>query len=131
MRRLCHGGQQLARDLLAGSGQPPSYVDAMNAKDFARVASLFAADRRVDDVADVGDRVQVVRGFTGRCRSATGWGFGGRCPVASGRSARPRSSRLRQFEYGLTPLGEGLRDVLEAMATWAKAVPDPGADVTV
>lgn len=58
------------------------------------------------------------------------------------------TSRLRQFqrhgivtrtpfaeipprvEYALTPLGEGLRDVLEAMGTWALAVPDPAAEVT-
>jgi DNA-binding HxlR family transcriptional regulator len=58
------------------------------------------------------------------------------------------TSRMRQFErhgivtrttyaeipprveYALTPLGEGLRDVLEAMGAWAMAVPDPEADVT-
>nr|WP_255410626.1 helix-turn-helix domain-containing protein [Amycolatopsis sp. CA-126428] len=51
------------------------------------------------------------------------------------------TSRLRQFEdhgiitrtayaeipprveYRLTPLGEGLREVLEAMAAWAESVP--------
>ncbi|TRO56331.1 helix-turn-helix domain-containing protein [Streptomyces sp. IB201691-2A2] len=33
--------------------------------------------------------------------------------------------------YALTPLGEGLSDVLEAMGTWALTVPDPGADVAV
>ncbi|MFF5515829.1 winged helix-turn-helix transcriptional regulator [Streptomyces coeruleorubidus] len=64
-----------------------------------------------------------------------------------GISPHTLTSRLRQFEahgivtrttyaeipprveYRLTPLGEGLRDVLEAMATWAQAVPEP--DVTV
>lgn len=35
-----------------------------------------------------------------------------------------------RVEYALTPLGEGLRDVLEAMGAWAMAVPDPEADVT-
>jgi DNA-binding HxlR family transcriptional regulator len=35
-----------------------------------------------------------------------------------------------EYAYALTPLGEGLRDVLEAMGTWAMAVPDPEADVT-
>ncbi|ANS70188.1 transcriptional regulator, HxlR family [Streptomyces lincolnensis] len=66
-----------------------------------------------------------------------------------GISPHTLTSRLRQFErhgivtrttyaeipprveYALTPLGEGLRDVLEAMGDWAMAVPDPGADVTV
>ncbi|MEH1126731.1 winged helix-turn-helix transcriptional regulator [Micromonospora sp. CPCC 206061] len=66
-----------------------------------------------------------------------------------GISPHTLTSRLRQFErhgivtrtmyaeipprveYELTALGEGLRDVLEAMAAWATAVPDPGADVTV
>ncbi|WP_149829191.1 winged helix-turn-helix transcriptional regulator [Streptomyces tailanensis] len=65
-----------------------------------------------------------------------------------GISPHTLTSRLRQFEkrgivtrttyaeipprveYALTPLGERLRDVLEAMGTWAMAVPDPGADVT-
>ncbi|MFF6952269.1 winged helix-turn-helix transcriptional regulator [Streptomyces iakyrus] len=65
-----------------------------------------------------------------------------------GISPHTLTSRLRQFErhgivtrttyaeipprvvYALTPLGEGLRDVLEAMGTWAMAVPDPEADVT-
>ncbi|MFD5950412.1 winged helix-turn-helix transcriptional regulator [Streptomyces collinus] len=35
-----------------------------------------------------------------------------------------------RVEYALTPLGEGLRDVLEAMGAWAMAVPDPEAHVT-
>ncbi|MFH8293674.1 winged helix-turn-helix transcriptional regulator [Streptomyces sp. NPDC018059] len=66
-----------------------------------------------------------------------------------GISPHTLTSRLRQFErhgivirttyaeipprvvYELTPLGEGLRDVLEAMGTWAMAVPGPGADATV
>ncbi|MER5218557.1 helix-turn-helix domain-containing protein [Streptomyces sp. NPDC002838] len=66
-----------------------------------------------------------------------------------GISPHTLTSRLRQFEahgivtrttyaeipprveYRLTPLGEGLRDVLEAMATWAQAVPEPEPDVTV
>ncbi|USQ86172.1 helix-turn-helix transcriptional regulator [Streptomyces phaeoluteigriseus] len=66
-----------------------------------------------------------------------------------GISPHTLTSRLRQFErhgivtrttyaeipprvvYELTPLGEGLSDVLEAMGTWAMTVPDPGADVTV
>jgi hypothetical protein len=30
-----------------------------------------------------------------------------------------------RVEYRLTPHGEGLRDVLEAMATWATSIPDP------
>ncbi|MFI9730480.1 winged helix-turn-helix transcriptional regulator [Streptomyces sp. NPDC052092] len=30
-----------------------------------------------------------------------------------------------RVEYRITPLGEGLRAVLDAMATWAVAVPDP------
>jgi DNA-binding HxlR family transcriptional regulator len=65
-----------------------------------------------------------------------------------GISPHTLTSRLRQFErhgivtrttyaeipprveYALTPLGEGLREVLEAMGTWAMAVPDPEADVT-
>ncbi|PIM72436.1 transcriptional regulator [Streptomyces sp. JV178] len=66
-----------------------------------------------------------------------------------GISPHTLTSRLRQFErhgivtrttyaeipprveYALTPLGEGLSDVLEAMATWATAVPDPAADAGV
>jgi DNA-binding HxlR family transcriptional regulator len=66
-----------------------------------------------------------------------------------GISPHTLTSRLRQFErhgivtrtmyaeipprveYQLTALGEGLRDVLEAMDAWATTVPDPGADVTV
>lgn len=66
-----------------------------------------------------------------------------------GISPHTLTSRLRQFErhgivtrtmyaeipprveYELTTLGEGLRDVLESMAAWAVAVPDPGAGVTV
>ncbi len=60
-----------------------------------------------------------------------------------GISPHTLTSRLRQFEtygivtrtayaeipprveYRLTPHGEGLRDVLEAMATWASSIPDP------
>ena len=60
-----------------------------------------------------------------------------------GISPHTLTSRLRQFEtygivtrtayaeipprveYELTPLGEGLRDVLDAMATWAMAIPEP------
>jgi DNA-binding HxlR family transcriptional regulator len=60
-----------------------------------------------------------------------------------GISPHTLTSRLRQFEthgivtrttyaeipprveYELTPLGEGLRDVLDAMATWAESVPSP------
>lgn len=60
-----------------------------------------------------------------------------------GISPHTLTSRLRQFEthgvvtrtsypeipprvvYRLTPLGEGLRDVLNAMATWADSVPEP------
>ncbi|MEV0220624.1 helix-turn-helix domain-containing protein [Streptomyces sp. NPDC050704] len=63
-----------------------------------------------------------------------------------GISPHTLTSRLRQFEthgivirtayaeipprveYRLTPLGEGLRDVLNAMDTWAAAVPDPEPD---
>lgn len=59
-----------------------------------------------------------------------------------GISPHTLTSRLRQFEahgivtrttypevpprveYRLTPIGEQLRDVLEAMAAWASAVPD-------
>ena len=66
-----------------------------------------------------------------------------------GISPHTLTSRLRQFErhgivtrtmyaeipprveYELTALGEGLRDVLESMAAWAVAVPDPEAGVTV
>ncbi|MER6563968.1 helix-turn-helix domain-containing protein [Streptomyces sp. NPDC001027] len=65
-----------------------------------------------------------------------------------GISPHTLTSRLRQFErhgivtrttyaeipprveYALTPLGEGLREVLDAMGAWATAVPDPKADVT-
>jgi len=65
-----------------------------------------------------------------------------------GISPHTLTSRLRQFErhgivtrtayaeipprveYTLTPLGEGLREVLEAMGTWAMAVPDLKADAT-
>ncbi|GAB3001052.1 helix-turn-helix domain-containing protein [Streptomyces pseudoechinosporeus] len=65
-----------------------------------------------------------------------------------GISPHTLTSRLRQFEahgivtrttyaeipprveYQLTPLGEGLRDVLDAMAAWATAVPDPEPDIT-
>ncbi|MFD0142484.1 MULTISPECIES: winged helix-turn-helix transcriptional regulator [unclassified Streptomyces] len=67
------------------------------------------------------------------------------------RQALPRisphtlTSRLRQFEtyglvtrtafpeipprveYRLTPLGEGLRPVLETMAEWATSIPDPAS----
>ncbi|GGZ88964.1 transcriptional regulator [Streptomyces subrutilus] len=60
-----------------------------------------------------------------------------------GISPHTLTSRLRQFEatgivtrtayaeipprveYRLTPLGEGLRDVLEAMASWGLSVPGP------
>ncbi|GAA5206287.1 helix-turn-helix domain-containing protein [Streptomyces thinghirensis] len=60
-----------------------------------------------------------------------------------GISPHTLTSRLRQFErhgivtrttyaeipprveYALTPLGAGLRDVLEAMGKWAMEVPDP------
>ncbi|WP_149827587.1 winged helix-turn-helix transcriptional regulator [Streptomyces tailanensis] len=63
-----------------------------------------------------------------------------------GISPHTLTSRLRQFEthgivtrtayaeipprveYQLTPLGEGLRDVLNAMGAWAQAVPDPEPD---
>ncbi|MFH8370657.1 winged helix-turn-helix transcriptional regulator [Streptomyces sp. NPDC018031] len=66
-----------------------------------------------------------------------------------GISPHTLTSRLRQFathgivtrttyaeipprvEYRLTPLGEGLRDVLEAMNTWGRAVPDPEPDAAV
>lgn len=62
-----------------------------------------------------------------------------------GISPHTLTSRLRQFEthgivtrtsygevpprveYQLTPLGEGLHDVLTAMNTWALKVPDPPA----
>ncbi|WP_307678471.1 helix-turn-helix domain-containing protein [Streptomyces sp. V4I2] len=65
-----------------------------------------------------------------------------------GISPHTLTSRLRQFErhgivirtayaeipprveYWLTPLGEGLREVLDAMATWAVAVPDGEPAVT-
>lgn len=65
-----------------------------------------------------------------------------------GISPHTLTSRLRQFErhgivtrttyaeipprveYALTPLGEGLREVLEAMSAWAVAVPDPEAGAT-
>ncbi|WP_436949852.1 winged helix-turn-helix transcriptional regulator [Streptomyces sp. SudanB52_2052] len=65
-----------------------------------------------------------------------------------GISPHTLTSRLRQFErhgivtrttyaeipprveYALTPLGEGLLEVLEAMGTWAMAVPDPEPGVT-
>ncbi|MGW2202729.1 winged helix-turn-helix transcriptional regulator [Streptomyces sp. NPDC001774] len=70
------------------------------------------------------------------------------------RQALPRisphtlTSRLRQFEtyglvtrtafpeipprveYRLTPLGEGLRPVLETMAEWATSIPDPASTDT-
>ncbi|MER5226869.1 winged helix-turn-helix transcriptional regulator [Streptomyces flaveus] len=63
-----------------------------------------------------------------------------------GISPHTLTSRLRQFEetgivtrtayaeipprveYRLTPVGEGLREVLEAMATWALSIPDPVPD---
>ncbi|KUO14691.1 winged helix-turn-helix transcriptional regulator [Streptomyces dysideae] len=63
-----------------------------------------------------------------------------------GISPHTLTSRLRQFEahgivtrttyaeipprveYRLTPLGQGLRDVLDAMGTWAMSVPDPQPD---
>ncbi|MET9390866.1 helix-turn-helix domain-containing protein [Streptomyces sp. NPDC006624] len=63
-----------------------------------------------------------------------------------GISPHTLTSRLRQFErygvvtrttyaevpprveYALTPLGEGLREVLEAMGNWAMAVQDPESD---
>ncbi|WP_416970821.1 winged helix-turn-helix transcriptional regulator [Streptomyces sp. 4F14] len=63
-----------------------------------------------------------------------------------GISPHTLTSRLRQFErhgivtrtayaeipprveYRLTPLGEGLRDVLDEMGTWALRVPDREAD---
>jgi DNA-binding HxlR family transcriptional regulator len=66
-----------------------------------------------------------------------------------GISPHTLTSRLRQFEkhaivirttyaeipprveYRLTPLGEGLRDVLDAMATWADSVPTPEAALPV
>nr|WP_104782278.1 MULTISPECIES: winged helix-turn-helix transcriptional regulator [Streptomyces] len=35
-----------------------------------------------------------------------------------------------RVEYALTPLGEGLREVLEAMGTWATGVPDPESGIT-
>jgi DNA-binding HxlR family transcriptional regulator len=60
-----------------------------------------------------------------------------------GISPHTLTSRLRQFEkygivtrtayaeipprveYRITPLGEGLRDVLNAMDTWAMSIPEP------
>lgn len=66
-----------------------------------------------------------------------------------GISPHTLTSRLRQFEthgivtrtayaeipprveYQLTPLGEGLRDVLNAMDTWGQAVPEPEPAITV
>ncbi len=60
-----------------------------------------------------------------------------------GISPHTLTSRLRQFEkygivtrtaypeipprveYRLTPVGEGLRDVLDAMGTWAMSIPEP------
>ncbi|MEV7174609.1 helix-turn-helix domain-containing protein [Streptomyces sp. NPDC093224] len=33
-----------------------------------------------------------------------------------------------RVEYRLTPLGEGLKDVLDSMAGWALTVPDPAED---
>ncbi|MFM9584052.1 winged helix-turn-helix transcriptional regulator [Streptomyces caniscabiei] len=42
-------------------------------------------------------------------------------PLPALRRSPPR------VEYQLTPLGEGLRDVLDAMGTWAQAVPEPDA----
>ncbi|MEQ0558445.1 helix-turn-helix domain-containing protein [Amycolatopsis sp. NEAU-NG30] len=66
-----------------------------------------------------------------------------------GISPHTLTSRLRQFEtygivtrtaypeipprveYRLTSLGEGLRDVLDAMATWAMSIPDPVPAATV
>ncbi|WP_090005698.1 winged helix-turn-helix transcriptional regulator [Lentzea albidocapillata] len=60
-----------------------------------------------------------------------------------GISPHTLTNRLRQFEkygivvrtaypeipprveYRLTPLGEGLRDVLDAMNTWALSIPEP------
>ncbi|MDI3406430.1 winged helix-turn-helix transcriptional regulator [Streptomyces cavernicola] len=66
-----------------------------------------------------------------------------------GISPHTLTSRLRQFErhgivtrttyaeipprveYALTPLGEGLREVLEAMGDWAMGVPDPGVEAAV
>lgn len=65
--------------------------------------------------------------------------------VLPGISPHTLTSRLRQFEthgivirtayaeipprveYRLTPLGEDLRQVLDAMATWAESVPAPEA----
>jgi DNA-binding HxlR family transcriptional regulator len=65
-----------------------------------------------------------------------------------GISPHTLTSRLRQFErhgivirtaypeipprveYRLTPLGEGLREVLDAMAAWAVTVPDGESAVT-
>jgi DNA-binding HxlR family transcriptional regulator len=65
-----------------------------------------------------------------------------------GISPHTLTSRLRQFErhgivirtaypeipprveYRLTPLGEGLREVLDAMAAWAATVPDGESAVT-
>ncbi|NGY63080.1 helix-turn-helix transcriptional regulator [Lentzea sp. NEAU-D13] len=61
----------------------------------------------------------------------------------TGISPHTLTSRLRQFEkygivtrtaypeipprveYRLTPLGEGLREVLDAMGTWAMSIPEP------
>ena len=61
----------------------------------------------------------------------------------TGISPHTLTGRLRQFEkygivtrtaypeipprveYRLTPLGEGLREVLEAMGTWAMSIPEP------
>lgn len=64
----------------------------------------------------------------------------------TGISPHTLTSRLRQFEengivtrtayaeipprveYALTPVGEGLREVLEAMSAWALSIPDPVPD---
>ncbi|MEU0999930.1 winged helix-turn-helix transcriptional regulator [Streptomyces tibetensis] len=35
-----------------------------------------------------------------------------------------------RVEYALTPLGEGLREVLEAMGAWAMGVQDPESGIT-
>ncbi|MGA5207392.1 MULTISPECIES: winged helix-turn-helix transcriptional regulator [Streptomyces] len=53
------------------------------------------------------------------------------CPDITETGHAPPTRRPPRVEYRLTPLGEQLRDVLEAMATWAQAVPGPEPDVTV
>ncbi|MFF1294694.1 MULTISPECIES: winged helix-turn-helix transcriptional regulator [unclassified Streptomyces] len=123
-----------------GCGRPAGFRVARGATGGEHHSGRAGRADGVDDVAHVG--LAVREPLHGPHR------FTQLCDALPGISPHTLTSRLRQFErhgivtrttfaeipprveYALTPLGEGLRDVLEATGTWAMAVPDPAAEVT-